>query len=135
MFHFGDKCLAVKNGRRNGRVAALRRSTFASTPIIKNREKVSSPSLKAFQANLLRPGRPNRLADQQCRVGALPRHELLWAAAPYLRRVKVAVLIHAKLVRSPQSSWLRRHRAPRIQQLPCQVVFVELEIPVTVRHP
>src|ERR1700680_3328811 len=101
----------------------------------KDQEKMSSPGLRMFYAASLGPGRTNRLAHQQRRVGALPRDELLRTAAPHLCRVEVPVLVHAELVRSPQSARLGGHRAPRIQQLPIQVEFVELEIPVTVRRP
>src|SRR5882762_5298551 len=84
----------------------------------KDREKMSSPGLRALYAASLGPGRANRLANQQCRVGALPRDEFLRTAAPHLCRVEVAVLVHAELVRSPQSACRGGHRAPRIQQLP-----------------
>src|ERR1019366_298088 len=101
----------------------------------KGREKMSSPGLRVFHAALLGPGRTNRLADQQRRVGALPRDELLRTAPPHLCGVEVAVLVHAELVSSPQSACRGGHRAPCIQQLPIQVEFVELEVPVTIRRP
>src|ERR1035437_8914710 len=100
-----------------------------------NFSKMSSLGLRVFYAASLGPGRTNRLAHQQRRVGALPRDKLLRTAAPHLCRVEVAVLVHAELVRSPQSARLGGHRAPRIQQLSVKVVLVELEVPVTVRHP
>src|SRR5216683_3572726 len=49
----------------------------------------------------LSPGRTNRLADQQRRVGAFPRDELLRTAAPHLCRVEIGVLVHAELMCSP----------------------------------
>src|ERR1700680_2703769 len=101
----------------------------------KDQEKMSSPGLRMFYAASLGPGRTNRLAHQQRRVGALPRDELLRTAAPHLCRVQVPVLVHAELGRSPPSARLGGHRAPRIQQLPIQVEFAELEVPVTVRRP
>jgi hypothetical protein len=81
---------------------------------------------------LLRPGGANRLADQQRRVGAFSRDELLRAAAPHFRGIQVAVLVHAELVRAPESAGLGCHRAPGVQQLSVQVVFVELEVAVAV---
>src|SRR5882762_5200118 len=83
----------------------------------------------------LGPSRTNRLANQQCRVGVLPGDELLRTAAPHFCRVEVAVLVHTELVRSPQPACRGGHRAPRIQQLPVQVEFVELEVAVTIRRP
>src|SRR6202790_998586 len=102
---------------------------------LRNSPWKSRTGLRMFYAASLGPGRTNRLADQQRRVGALPRDELLRTAAPHLCGVEVTVLVHAKLVRSPEPARLRGHRAPRIQQLPVQVEFVELEVSVTVRRP
>src|SRR5712692_7100969 len=90
---------------------------------------------RAFYAALPGPGRANRLAHQIRRVGALPRDELLRTAGPHLRRVEVAVLVHAELVRSPESARRGGLGAPRIEQPPLQVKLVELEVPVTVRRP
>src|SRR5579863_7163442 len=101
----------------------------------KGREKMSSPGPYVFQADLLGPGRANRLAHQQRWVGAIARDELLRTAAPHFRGVEIAVLVHAELVRSPQSAGLGGHRAPGIQQPSGQVVLVELEVAVAVRHP
>src|SRR5271165_240838 len=100
-----------------------------------SREKKPSPGPQPFNAVLLGPGHANRLADQQGWIRSLSWHEFLWASAPHFRRVQVALLIHAELVRSPQSAGLGRHGAPGIEQLPVQVVLVKFEVAVSVRHP
>ena len=80
--------------------------------------------------------RPRESAGQPGTPDRRPAAErTLRTAGPHLCCVEVAVLVHAELVRSPQPAGFGHHRAPGIEQLPVQVVLVELEIPVAVRCP
>jgi hypothetical protein len=76
-------------------------AAIASTKKKQGREKAISPGLREVFPGSLRPGCANRLSDQQFRVSALPRDELLGAAAPHFGSIEVAILVHTELVRAP----------------------------------
>jgi hypothetical protein len=74
-------------------------------PVSMERRKGETASpLPRFSPALVLPGCTDWLANQQLLRRVLPRNEFLRTAMMHLRRIEVAVLVHAELVYSVQSA-------------------------------
>src|SRR5437870_997235 len=76
-------------------------------------------------ADLL-PGLAKRLADEERRVRAGARLELLRAALIDFGHIEVALLIDAEVVHAPEPSGEVAPRAPRVQEVAVEVVLDHL---------
>src|SRR5579883_1081507 len=72
------------------------------------------------------PSRIDGLADEEFRVGAGTRGELLRAAVIDFRDVEIALLIHAEPVHSPEAAREITPGAPGVEQVSLQVVVQHL---------
>src|SRR5579864_2052639 len=81
------------------------------------REDQKKPSRRLF------PRRVHRLADHERRIRARSRSELLGTTGVHFGYIEISLLIHAESVYSPETAGEISPRAPRIQEMPIEIVL------------
>src|SRR5438309_233441 len=72
------------------------------------------------------PGRVNRFADQERRIRAGLGPVFLHAPVVHLGHIEIAVLVHARSMHSPHGARSVAPRAPRVEEMPGQIVLQRL---------